>query len=189
VVSAGVSALTLLVQLTVRTRRNGWAGKALTDAAKLVEHLGPNDEPSPDVAERLKGRLQKLHFKLWALWWSHFLGWSVLIGAVLTGIAGSSLGSRPIVAFILGALVGGLYVGAISGAFAGRVVTQGRSMAAVLEAAAKAKAMAAGEVPFTRAALSSGDLEVQIGGFVRLARAYAGQPAAPSPPAGTTATE
>lgn len=177
-VSVGVSGLTFVASFALGSRRANWARAALVDAVRLLVEakIGPHDELPPDIAKPVKARLARLHHELWVIWWSRFIALSVFIGALLAGAAGSSLGGRPVVAFVLGAVLGGLYVGAVSGAYSARFAKQGQWMTDALAVVAKTKPKAASEWPFTVASLSTGCVDQQLGGFVRLAKAYAEQP-------------
>ena len=174
-VAASVTALA--VGFLLGGRRVQWASTALQGAERLIveANLRPGQELPAELRLGLLSTVTRLHRRLEALWWSRFVSASVLVAALLAGAAGSSLGGRPVVAFVLGAILGGLFMGAVSGTYAGRGGKQGTWMAEALTSAVRGNVKASAELPFAMSSLLNGGVDQQFGGFVRVARAYADQ--------------
>jgi len=176
VISAGGSALILMSSAGLgQRRRSAWARTALIKAAQLINELDPDTGLDGATEAGLRTILARLRTKIALLWWFRFGSASVLVGVLLSGAAGSSLGGRPVVAFTLGAILGALFITAISGAYTGRYGKQGAWLeAAVREAISHSSSEVAVVFNFGRRTLSSGQLDQQLGPFVQVAIALAG---------------
>jgi hypothetical protein len=176
VISAGGSALILISSAAFgERRRSSWARAALTKAAALIKKLDPDTGLDGAAEAGLRPILASVRTRIALLWWCRFGGASVLVGALLSGAASSSLGSRPVVAFALGAILGALFVTAVSGAYTARYGKQGAWLeVAVSGAIANGSAEVAAAFNFGRRTLASGQLDQQLGPFVQVAKAMAG---------------